>query len=91
MHTIEKLDQRQKPTKWAQLLGTGFIHSGFIDFYGLGEIPMRPFTIALFPAILSPLFYHLGTPFMILFALTNLYHKRRPDGSSIFRASSVQN
>ena len=57
MHQVEKLDQRQKPAKWAQLLGTGLISGQCIDLSGLGAILMKPFTIALFPAILFPLFY----------------------------------
>jgi len=88
---IDKFDQRQKPAKWAQLLAAGLINRGSVDFSGLRTFFTKPFTAALFPVSLISSFYHLGTSFMILFALINLYHKRRPDGFSIFRSSTVQN
>ena len=51
---IQKFDQCQKPAKWAQLLGTGIVGRRCIDFSGLSAILLKPFTIALFPAILFP-------------------------------------
>jgi hypothetical protein len=58
---IDKFDQRQKPAKWAQLLGAGLVSRGSVDFSGLRALFAKPFTAALFPVILMPSFYHLGT------------------------------
>jgi hypothetical protein len=58
---IDKFDQRQKPAKWAQLLGARFICRGSIDFSGISAFLTKPFTIAVFPVIVFSSFYHLGT------------------------------
>jgi hypothetical protein len=58
---IEKFNQGQKPTKWAQLLAAGLKAVGIVDFYGPCAICTRSFTTAPFSANLFPLFYHLGT------------------------------
>jgi len=63
INRIEKFNQRQKPAKWTQLLSAGLIGRGCIDFSGLGAIFTKPFTSALFPAIVFPSFNHLGTSF----------------------------
>ena len=58
---IDKFDQRQKPAKWAQLLGAGLICRGSSDFSGLSALLTKPFTTAVFPVIVFSSFYHLGT------------------------------
>jgi hypothetical protein len=58
---IEKLDQRQKPSKWAQLLGAGLIGRGSIYFSGPGAFFTKSFTNKVFLGIAFPSFYHLGT------------------------------
>jgi len=61
INQIEKFDQRQKPAKWTQLLTTGLIRRGSIDFSGLSAVFTKPFTIKVFPATLFLSFNHLGT------------------------------
>jgi len=63
INQIKKFDQRQKPAKWTQLLATGLIDRGSVDFSGLGAIFTKPFTIALFPATVFLSFNHLGTSY----------------------------
>jgi hypothetical protein len=61
INQIEKLDQRQQPAKWTQLLRAGLINRGSIDFSGFDAIFTKPFTNAAFPGIVFSSFYHLGT------------------------------
>jgi hypothetical protein len=48
INQIKKFDQRQKPTKWTQLLATGLIRRGSIDFTGLSAIFTKPFSNTVF-------------------------------------------
>ena len=49
---IDKFDQRQKPAKWAQLLGAALICRGSIYFSGLSALLTKPLTTAVFPVII---------------------------------------
>jgi len=58
---IKKLDQSQMPAKWTQLLSAVLKWRGSIVFSGLSTIFTKPFTNAVFTAILFPFINHLGT------------------------------
>ena len=58
---IEKFDQSQKPTKWAQLLAASLKPGRGIDFSGPIAFLTKTFTKAGFPVIVFSSFYHLGT------------------------------
>jgi hypothetical protein len=53
---IKKFDQGQKPSKWAQLLGTSVVARRSIDFSGPRTVYLKPFTGTLFPGILFRVF-----------------------------------
>ena len=48
---IQKLDHGQKPTKWAQALGTRVIHRRGVDFSGSCAISVKTFIVAVLPGI----------------------------------------
>jgi hypothetical protein len=72
INQIEKFDQRQKPAKWTQLLATGLIGRGSIDFSGLSAIFTKPFTNTVFA----------GNVFMVR---ENLCYYRNPKWFFIFQ------
>ncbi len=86
-----KFDQCQKPSKWAQLLGTGVVACRSIDFSGFRTVCFKSFTGAAFPGILFSSFYHLGTSCFIGLFFLNPIITGFPDGFSIFNQITVQN
>ena len=57
---IQKLDQCQQPAKGAQLLPTGVVGGGSVDFTGSGAAVRKPFTVMRFGDRAKLLFNHLG-------------------------------
>jgi len=79
-HQVQKLNQCQKPTKWAKPLGTSAIWRGSLDFSGLRTIITTSFTVTLFGGMVFSLFNHLGYLLFLVYFVRNVSITGIPGG-----------
>jgi len=87
---IEKLDQRQQPAKWTQLLRAGLITRGSIDFSGFGAIFTKPFTNAAFPGNVFASFTIWVPPVIAVMVWPNRCYSRIPKWFLFFKIFLTQ-